>query len=99
MRRQNKTPSADWNQFRRLLVYLRPHVGRLIIAMIAIVIGSVLNLAGPYTLQYLIDAVFTQNNAELLNRITLVLITIFALQAVFYFIRAYQLHFISESGS
>ncbi len=96
MRRKNKIASADWNQFRRLMVYLRPHLGRLIIAMIAIVIGSVLSLAGPYTLQFLIDAVFTQNNAPLLNQITVVLIIIFALQAVFYFIRAYQLQFIGE---
>ncbi len=96
MRRKNKIASADWNQFRRLMVYLHPHLGRLIIAMIAIVIGSVLSLAGPYTLQFLIDAVFTQNNAPLLNQITVVLIIIFALQAVFYFIRAYQLQFIGE---
>ncbi len=96
MRRKNRPSSADWNQFRRLMVYLRPHTGRLIIAMTAIVIGSVLALAGPYTLQYLIDAVFTQGNAELLNRLTVVLIIIFALQAVFYFIRAFQLQYIGE---
>jgi subfamily B ATP-binding cassette protein MsbA len=78
------------------MVYLRPHVGRLIIAMIAIVVGSLLTLAGPYALQYLIDAVFTEDNAELLNRITVVLIIIFALQAVFYFIRAFQLQYIGE---
>ena len=96
MRRKNKIPSADWIQFRRLMVYLRPHIGRFTIAMIAIVIGSILGLAGPYTLQYLIDAVFTQNNAQLLNQITVILIIIFALQAVFYFIRAYQLQFIGE---
>src|SRR5512143_3915111 len=96
MHRKNRMSSADWNQFRRLMVYLRPHLGRLTIAMIAIVIGSVLSLAGPYTLQYLIDAVFTQNNAQLLNQITIILIIIFALQAVFYFIRAYQLQYIGE---
>ena len=96
MRRQNKISSADWIQFRRLMVYLRPHIGRFTIAMIAIVIGSILGLAGPYTLQYLIDAVFTQNNAQLLNQITVILIIIFALQAVFYFIRAYQLQYIGE---
>src|SRR5512143_1011299 len=96
MHRKNRMSSADWNQFRRLMVYLRPHLGRLSIAMAAIVIGSLLSLAGPYMLQYLIDAVFTHSNADLLNRITTVLVIIFALQAVFYFIRAYQLQFIGE---
>ena len=100
MRRKTQDSSANpltsWQQFRRLMVYVRPHSGRLTIALIAIVIGSVLSLAGPYTLQYLIDAVFTQNNAELLNRITVVLICIFAVQSVFYFIRGYQLQYIGE---
>jgi ATP-binding cassette, subfamily B, bacterial MsbA len=96
MRRKNRMSSADWQQFRRLMVYLKPHIGRFTIAMIAIVIGSILSLAGPYTLQYLIDAVFTQNNAQLLNQITVILIIIFALQAVFYFVRAYQLSYIGE---
>jgi subfamily B ATP-binding cassette protein MsbA len=47
-------------------------------------------------LQFLIDAVFRQNNAGLLNRITLVLILIFATQSVFYFVRGYLLSFIGE---
>jgi subfamily B ATP-binding cassette protein MsbA len=96
MRRKNRMSSADWQQFRRLMVYLKPHIGRFTIAMIAIVIGSILSLAGPYTLQFLIDAVFTEGNEVLLNQITVVLIIIFALQAVFYFIRAYQLSYIGE---
>ena len=96
MRRKNKPSSADWIQFRRMMVYLKPHIGRLTVAMFAIVMGSLLSLAGPYTLQYLIDAVFTHNNAQLLNQITVILIVIFALQAVFYFIRAYHLQYIGE---
>ena len=92
-----QSPSfGGMDQFRRLLAFVRPHRGRLIIALIAIVVGSVLSLAGPYTLQYLIDAVFRQNDPALLNRITLILIGIFATQSVFYFIRAYQLQFIGE---
>jgi subfamily B ATP-binding cassette protein MsbA len=96
MRRKNRPSSADWIQFRRLMVYLKPHIGRFTIAMIAIVIGSILTLAGPYALQFLIDAVFTEGNEALLNQITVILIIIFALQAVFYFIRAYQLQYIGE---
>lgn len=81
----------DTQQFRRLLAFVHPYRGRLAIALVAIVIGSVLGLAGPYTLQFLIDAVFRNNNRELLNRITLALILIFAAQSVFYFIRGYLL--------
>ena len=93
-KRENPLKSTD--QFRRLMAFVKPHRGRLIIALVAVVIGSVLSLAGPYMLQFLIDAVFKQNNAALLNQITLILVGIFAAQSVFYFIRAYQLQFIGE---
>ena len=86
----------DTRQFRRLLQYVRPYRGYLIIAMTAIVVGSILGLAGPYTAQFLIDAVFQANDRELLNRITILLIIIFAVQSVFYFIRRYFLSFVGE---
>ncbi|MBI5566422.1 MAG: ABC transporter ATP-binding protein, partial [Chloroflexi bacterium] len=93
-KRENPLKSTD--QFRRLLAFVRPYRGRLIIALIAVVIGSVLSLAGPYMLQFLIDAVFKQSDGALLNQITVVLVGVFAAQSVFYFIRAYQLQFIGE---
>jgi subfamily B ATP-binding cassette protein MsbA len=89
-------PLAGMDQFRRLLIFVRPYRARLILALVAIVAGSLLGLAGPYALQFLIDAVFKQNDPLMLNRITLVLIIIFASQSVFYFIRGYLLAFIGE---
>ena len=101
MRRREKTderinPLSGMQQFRRLFAFVRPYRGRLAITIVAIVFGSLLGLAGPYTLQFLIDAVFRQSDPALLNEITLVLIFIFASQAVFYFIRAYLLQFVGE---
>jgi subfamily B ATP-binding cassette protein MsbA len=89
-------PLTDMGQFRRLMAFVRPHRGRLTIALVAIVVGSLLSLAGPYMLQFLIDAVFRQSDPALLNQITVTLIAIFAAQSVFYFVRAYQLQFIGE---
>lgn len=93
---RNKNPLAGMSQLRRLVQFVYPYRARLYITLVAIVIGSVLGLAGPYALQFLIDAVFQQNNPQLLNQITLVLIGIFALQSVLYFIRGYLLAFIGE---
>ena len=89
-------PLAGMGQFRRLLGFVRPYRGRLILALISIVAGSALGLAGPYTLQFLIDAVFQRDDRQMLNRITLILIAIFATQSVFYLVRAYMLAFIGE---
>jgi ATP-binding cassette, subfamily B, bacterial MsbA len=91
-----KNPLRSIGQFRRLFEFVRPYRARLYIAFAAIIVGSVLGLAGPYTLQFLIDAVFKNNNGALLNQIALLLVGIFLLQSVFYFIRAFMLAFIGE---
>lgn len=93
---QPTNPLAEAGQFRRLFEFVGPYRHRLIISLIAIVVGSILGLAGPFTLQFLIDAVFRDNDRELLNRITLILIVIFASQSVFYFIRSYLLAYVGE---
>ncbi len=90
------SPLRSLGQFRRLFAFVRPHRYRLYIALVVIALGSLLGLAGPYTLQFLIDAVFKNNDPKLLNQITLLLVGIFALQSLFYFVRAYLLSFIGE---
>jgi subfamily B ATP-binding cassette protein MsbA len=87
---------SDFEEFRRLFAFVKPYRWQLAAAMVFIVFGSILGLAGPYTLQFLIDAVFSENNPQLLNQITVILIIIFALQSVTYFFRAYLLAFIGE---
>ncbi len=91
-----KIRAEDGRQIRRLLEFVHPYRGYFVIAMIAVVFTSVLSLAGPYTAQFLIDAVFEENNRQLLNRIALLLIVIFAAQSAFYFIRRYILSFVGE---
>jgi subfamily B ATP-binding cassette protein MsbA len=92
--RQN--PLRDAGQFRRLFQFVTPYRSRLILALVVITFNSLLGLAGPYTLQFLIDAVFKNSNAELLNQITLILVGIFLLQSVFYFLRSYLLAYVGE---
>jgi ATP-binding cassette, subfamily B, bacterial MsbA len=91
-----ENPLKSMDQFRRLFAFVMPYRRRLYLALVVIVLGSLLGLAGPYTLQFLIDAVFEQNNAALLNQITLILIAIFLAQSGLYFLRAVLLSFIGE---
>jgi subfamily B ATP-binding cassette protein MsbA len=89
-------PLRDAGQFRRLFQFVAPYRRRLILALIVIALNSLLGLAGPYTLQFLIDAVFKNSNAALLNQITLVLVGIFLLQSILYFMRSYLLAYVGE---
>ena len=95
------TPSPRLNsqslrQFHRLLAFVRPYRGRLAIALSAIIVGSLLGLAGPYMIRFLVDAIVPGGNPAHLDTVTLILIAIFATQSVFYFIRGYLLTFIGE---
>jgi subfamily B ATP-binding cassette protein MsbA len=89
-------PLREISQFRRLFAFVQPYRVRLYFALVVIIIGSLLGLAGPYSLQFLIDAVFKKNDVHLLNLITLILVGIFLLQSVVYFIRGYLLAFVGE---
>ncbi|MGB3217304.1 MAG: ABC transporter transmembrane domain-containing protein [Anaerolineae bacterium] len=89
-------PLSGMSQFRRLFAFVQPYRRRLAVMLAAVVLGSILSLAGPYALQFLIDAVFSRGDATLLNQITLILIGIFALQSVVYFVRGYLLATIGE---
>ncbi|HLF27001.1 MAG TPA: ABC transporter transmembrane domain-containing protein [Anaerolineae bacterium] len=93
----NGTPQPDsLQQLRRLLAFVRPYRVRLSVALSAIVVTSLLSLAGPYMLRFLVDAIVPGGDPSQLNLITLSLIGIFATQAVFYFIRGYLLTFVGE---
>jgi subfamily B ATP-binding cassette protein MsbA len=88
-------PSTS-RQFRRLFAFVRPYRARLGGALGAIVVSSLLGLAGPYMIRFLVDAIVPGGDPANLNSVTLVLIAIFAAQAVFYFIRGYLLAFVGE---
>jgi len=92
------TPSArpSFRQFRRLLAYVRPHRARLAIALSAIAGSSLLGLAGPYMIRFLVDAIAPGGDPSSLNTVTLILIAIFAAQSVLYFIRGYLLAYVGE---
>ena len=68
--RQRSSPFQGMGKFRRLFAFVQPYRTRLYLAFGVIILGSILGLAGPYTLQFLIDAVFKKNDAHLLDLIT-----------------------------
>jgi ATP-binding cassette, subfamily B, bacterial MsbA len=80
----------------RLLVYAKPYSLRLGIGLLSLVIGNVIGLAFPKLVQYLIDAAFIDRDYAKLNRIGLIILASFAVQAVFGFVRSYLFAFASE---
>lgn len=92
-------PNSEKNIFqalKRIFGYALPYRGRLIAALVAAMLGSLLWLAIPLGLRELIDAVFDQGDRQLLNMLTLGLIVLFVVQTVLGFAGSYILDWIGE---
>lgn len=70
---------------------MRPFRGGLAIATVALLLSSILALAFPLVVKYLLDAAFVEGNGEMLDRIAIGLLVIFATTAVLNYIQTYWL--------
>jgi len=83
-------------QVTRLFGYVRPYWPVMVLAAVALLLTSGIGLLFPWVMQNLVDAVFAQNSSAELNRITLLLIGAFLLNAVFRFVQGYALAWVGE---
>lgn len=93
---EKKKERGSPRELLRLLVYAKPYAFRLSIGLLSLVIGNLMGLAFPKLVQYLIDAAFLDRDYAKLNRIGLIILASFAVQAIFGFVRFYLFAFASE---
>lgn len=84
------------SELSRLFSYLKPYRGRMVIAIIALLVSSALNLVFPWVIQNVVDSVLVNSDRGELNRITAVLIFTFLVRAVFTYIQNYSLTYTGE---
>ncbi|MCB0064708.1 MAG: ATP-binding cassette domain-containing protein [Caldilineaceae bacterium] len=89
------TPDTPVN-WRRLLRYLRPYRGRMAIAIGSLAVASAMNLSFPLVIVRLLDSVLQQQNLGQLNLLTLALIGVFFIQALFTLLQGYNLNYVGE---
>ncbi|MGH2391196.1 MAG: ABC transporter ATP-binding protein, partial [Chloroflexota bacterium] len=82
--------------FRRLLGYVRPYRGRMVLATISLLMVSLMSLVFPGIVRSLIDSVFVHHDERALNLITLALLVIFLFQALFNFSQSYLIAWVGE---
>ncbi len=75
----------------RLWPRVRPHRGALALAFVALVGSAAIGLAFPLVVKYLLDAAFVEGSRAALDRIALLLLGLFAIQAIFNYVQAYLL--------
>ena len=66
----------------QLVPLLRPHAGRLLVALVCLVLAAAAGLAFPAVVRWLLDAAFVSRDRGLLDRMALGLLVVFAVQGV-----------------
>jgi ATP-binding cassette, subfamily B, bacterial MsbA len=85
--------SVDW---RRLFTFLAPYRRRMALAIVALAVYSLINLAFPLVIVQLLDAVLKQRDQAQLAILALALVGLFFVQATFSFLQSYLLSYIGE---
>jgi subfamily B ATP-binding cassette protein MsbA len=80
----------------QLLPRLRAHRAALSVAAVALVVSAAIGLAFPLIVRHLMDAAFESRDPSALNSIAVLLLVVFAGQAVFNFIQVFLLSATSE---
>ena len=91
-----QAPVASPRPLRRLLPRIRPYLWRLFLAFVCLLGSASIALAFPQIVRHLLDAAFISADSELLNRIALGLLILFAIQALLNFVQVYLLTSTSE---
>lgn len=79
-----------------MISYLSPYKLRLAIAILALVISAALSLVFPAVIQDVVDSVLDEGNIELLNQITLLLLTVFLIRSITSLIETYNINYVGE---
>ena len=82
--------------YKRLLVYIKPYLKRLGVAIICIVFAAAANLYVPWIIKDMIDQVLAEKNMTLLNLIAIGIVVVFFFRGIFYFGQSYLVSYIGQ---
>ncbi len=87
----------DPKVFRRLLGFVRPYAGKLLLAMALTLAATLASVAGPYFVKVAIDDGLTRGNALVLRNTVLAYLALALLQWLFTYLRVNLMAFVGQS--
>jgi ATP-binding cassette, subfamily B, bacterial MsbA len=72
----------SFRPMRRLMGLGRPYWGRIVLALVSVLAGSLLTLAGPVVWKYIVDSIVPGGDSSILGKGTLLLIAIYLAQGM-----------------
>ncbi len=82
--------------YKRLLIYIKPYLGRFGLAIICIIIASGANLYLPWIIKDMIDKVLAEKDMAMLNIISVSIVVVFAIRGFFYYWQSYLVSYIGQ---
>ncbi len=87
---------TDLKQLRRLFAFVKPYRWQLFAGIVAVAVASGLGLIFPQFVGQFFDGFVSGSSATALNRVVILLLIVFLVQAIFNFLRTYLLALVGE---
>ena len=85
-----------WMLFKRILFYVKPYTGLVVLAIALLLTVSILNLAGPYLTKIVIDDHITARDMSGLDMIAVIYLTVLVCSFLFQFCQTYVMQYIGQ---
>ncbi|MEC9019142.1 MAG: ABC transporter transmembrane domain-containing protein, partial [Nitrospinota bacterium] len=85
-----------WILFKRIIFYIKPYTGLVVLAIGLLLTVSVLNLAGPYLTKIVIDDHITARDMSGLDMIAVIYLTVLVCSFLFQFCQTYVMQYIGQ---
>ena len=82
--------------YKRLLLYIKPYLKRLGLAIICIIMAAAANLYLPWIIKDMIDKVLMDKDMMMLNLISIGIVVVFLVRGIFYYGQSYLVSYIGE---
>lgn len=82
--------------YKRLLMYIRPYLKRLFVAVLFIILAASANLYLPWIIKDMVDDVLAAKNMMMLNFIAVSIVVVFVFRGIFYYGQSYLVSYIGQ---
>jgi len=82
--------------YKRLLMFIKPYLPRLMAAVVCIVLAAAANLYVPWIIKNIIDEVLANKDMAMLNTIAVGIVVVFFFRGIFYYGQTYLVSYIGQ---
>lgn len=82
--------------YKRLLLFIKPYMSRLGLAVVCIVFAAAANLYVPWIIKDIIDTVLANKDMKMLNAIAVGIVVVFFFRGIFYYGQTYLVSYIAQ---